>query len=72
MWAYWGPVFGKLLALSILSLTGLFFGGLLYVVLLDGPGMPWWLGWVWMFCCALVTLATGWNLMLDKKGHFRR
>jgi len=72
MMDYWGPIFGKFLALFFLSATGMWFGGLFYLIALDGPTKAWWLPFAWMFASGLITLAVGWNIWFDKKGRFRK
>lgn len=69
---YWRTVFGKFLRLFFLSSAGMWFSGIFYVIVLEGPTRPLWLRFVWMFVSALITLAIGWNVWLDKKGQFRQ
>ncbi len=69
--SYWAAILGKIFLFALLSATGLIVGGIIYLVLLDGPSMPWWLPFAWMHGSAVMTLAVSWNLMLDKQGRFR-
>lgn len=51
---------------SLISGFGFLVGGLLYLIFLDDPSRPWWLGFLWSFASALVTLTISWNLVLRK------